>query len=824
MANWNNLKTAVAQVIKTNGNKEITGQVMQDTLNTIINNVGENATFVGVATPTTNPGVPDGNVFYLASTPGQYTAFGVTVNPGETAILKTTTSSGVWQKTNAGIATTGSVTKVGIQSAGFFFGTPTIDFDAKTISFPSGWFSFGSGVTRNIAAQVLSWTVANSQYVCIDTMTNTWVLNDITVALGDNIAIIGTLDIGSNRLFGNFRSYDPGKYYRPGGNIGCIVGPSFKLSFDFDGIKTPSAQGWTLTTTGIGYLTRNTGEKLITVSPQTITADNNNIVYMYVDAANGNIVTFPYMSKPARSFVNLYFIGVFNPTDGRILINATNIVINGVQPVVFSQTDRDNMNYIIGEIGGPVNETLPAADWLSKSWNSELTPENLFLDTTCKIDNVRRAKSITIDARKAGIIDVHLLDMNYNTLFVWSRTCVVGLNTFSLTGISYTQPYYIAVMGRGTAAVRTIFPNTGNPNGYRVDTTANPRTIIYIGYEMAYTIDITDSSETLAGRVSVLEQKVGINPSDDINVLLSENDVVTLEPKDYAVTSPIIMQSGKVLRGSFGKTRLILTDGCKTAITSTGTTDIKISDLEIVGTEPNYKYKMNGIITDASYNTVVTEDDALNFAYMGDEIGIYLQSVEKVVLENLKIRNITGSAIKCNRVGRDYIHGLNAVNLFITNCYNGIYGYNEHEYSQWTNFTVTLCMIGIYFDSGNLIWTAGHVTRCRVAMMLKEGYNHAHGICNGIELKHNQVAGLLCNGVVYGQFFQGMYISYCNCIMRNCSGLYFDSMIMRNGTLICSNEAAATGKNMIVNFVRRSADVTVNNTGNLDIIETRDLF
>lgn len=76
MANWTTLKAAVAKVIKTNGNQEITGQVLQNVLNNIISNLGANATFAGIATPATNPGVPDGNVFYLAAEAGIYVNFG----------------------------------------------------------------------------------------------------------------------------------------------------------------------------------------------------------------------------------------------------------------------------------------------------------------------------------------------------------------------------------------------------------------------------------------------------------------------------------------------------------------------------------------------------------------------------------------------------------------------------------------------------------------------------------------------------------------------------------------------------------------------------
>lgn len=83
MAKWTTLKAAIADVIKTNGNQEITGADLQNTLNSIVSAVGENATFAGIATPTTNPGAPDGPVFYIAAQTGIYSNFGnKTVNPG----------------------------------------------------------------------------------------------------------------------------------------------------------------------------------------------------------------------------------------------------------------------------------------------------------------------------------------------------------------------------------------------------------------------------------------------------------------------------------------------------------------------------------------------------------------------------------------------------------------------------------------------------------------------------------------------------------------------------------------------------------------------
>lgn len=103
MANWSDLKAAIAQVIKTNGTQAITGQILQDSLNNIISNVGKDCTFAGIATPTTNPGVPDGNVFYLATEAGIYANFnGIEIATGEAIILEW---RGSWVKKTSGFAT-----------------------------------------------------------------------------------------------------------------------------------------------------------------------------------------------------------------------------------------------------------------------------------------------------------------------------------------------------------------------------------------------------------------------------------------------------------------------------------------------------------------------------------------------------------------------------------------------------------------------------------------------------------------------------------------------------------------------------------------------
>lgn len=97
MGNYEELKQAVADVIKSNGNQEITGAILQNALLTIISTVGSYATFAGIATPETNPGTPDEHCFYIATTSGVYSNFGgIILYQNETAVLET--QNNTWAK------------------------------------------------------------------------------------------------------------------------------------------------------------------------------------------------------------------------------------------------------------------------------------------------------------------------------------------------------------------------------------------------------------------------------------------------------------------------------------------------------------------------------------------------------------------------------------------------------------------------------------------------------------------------------------------------------------------------------------------------------
>lgn len=90
MGNFDNLKTAIAEVIRQNGNEEITGDVLQFVLLEMVSGLGAGYRFLGTCTPSTEPQEPDGAAFYVGGA-GEYSNFdglAVTVEDGYICFFK----------------------------------------------------------------------------------------------------------------------------------------------------------------------------------------------------------------------------------------------------------------------------------------------------------------------------------------------------------------------------------------------------------------------------------------------------------------------------------------------------------------------------------------------------------------------------------------------------------------------------------------------------------------------------------------------------------------------------------------------------------------
>ena len=112
MGNYEQLKAAIAAVIKANGRQEITGDVLQSALLSMVSNIGSNATFAGFAKPDTIPGTPDQNIFYIAYENGTYSNFSGIILQNE--IVFFVNKNGIWEKEETGIASSEKMEELGI--------------------------------------------------------------------------------------------------------------------------------------------------------------------------------------------------------------------------------------------------------------------------------------------------------------------------------------------------------------------------------------------------------------------------------------------------------------------------------------------------------------------------------------------------------------------------------------------------------------------------------------------------------------------------------------------------------------------------------------
>lgn len=153
MANYSNLKNIIDQVVRTNGQGEITGANLNQTLQEMVTSLGANYQYAGVATPSTNPGSPDQNVFYIATLAGTYTNFGGLTVPKGISVLRW---NGSWSWSALYTVDTGlTPNSDALVQSGTVFGKFKFDGGAYNVSahFPTG--GVNGGPTYTFASAVV---------------------------------------------------------------------------------------------------------------------------------------------------------------------------------------------------------------------------------------------------------------------------------------------------------------------------------------------------------------------------------------------------------------------------------------------------------------------------------------------------------------------------------------------------------------------------------------------------------------------------------------------------------------------------------------------
>lgn len=172
---YKNLKDAIKAVIKKNGAQEITGQIMQDTLLSIVSKLGGNKTFAGVARPTTVPDTTDANIFYIAGENGTYVNFGGAKVENEAAVF-VQVSGGTWRAIYTGIQTSYGVNNQ-LQQEHEYFDTAIDRVSADLTQFKQTEFNDVkedvAGHATEIAKNKSDITKINGEIATLNEATNT---------------------------------------------------------------------------------------------------------------------------------------------------------------------------------------------------------------------------------------------------------------------------------------------------------------------------------------------------------------------------------------------------------------------------------------------------------------------------------------------------------------------------------------------------------------------------------------------------------------------------------------------------------------------------
>ena len=151
-------------------------------------------------------------------------------------------------------------------------------------------------------------------------------------------------------------------------------------------------------------------------------------------------------------------------------------------------------------------------------------------------------------------------------------------------------------------------------------------------------------------------------------------------------------------------------------------------------------------------------------------------------ISNLDIKGFSGSGIICSNTSGNTKSGMNAVNVNIYDCYNGIEIRDYSEYHRFTNISIVNCVNGCINNGGNNMFVNcgfnGNTTGFVIDVSGNEAPNDAHGSAVGCTFNHsgnNSGIAIKLVGVTNGYVFDGCQVFYGKIDMKNSVGVQFSN-------------------------------------------------
>ena len=249
-----------------------------------------------------------------------------------------------------------------------------------------------------------------------------------------------------------------------------------------------------------------------------------------------------------------------------------------------------------------------------------------------------------------------------------------------------------------------------------------------------------------------------------IQLALNQYKYCKLGPGIFYIDSTLYIKEGCTLEGCGDSTKIVLMPG-------------------------NAKYAIN-IHDHGALRNLSILGDAVDLAEndfgetSGSRYGLffrkgypdYSQPCDWCNVENVSIKNFTGSGIYHYETGANVKQGLYGNNISIRNCWAGIHIAGSSEFNRYDNTQVTYCKHAIINNGGNNSFNNcvihGYATGFKI---IGNNYNSGHGICSNSSICHCGGNAIDISDCENGYIFANLQIWYNPIVINNSRGIIINS-------------------------------------------------